>query len=195
MDHSEYCEKRGRSENANLFRPTFDRKRPQAGREPSIKYVLILLEGERLPTRELFRALGSLFKRSSDNPTLSICTLLRISSAMCNSRGSENTYINVLSFNRYEIRRASVTPPQLAGDTPVLDATQPGIPFGFGRLGEDSKFAFSCSLGCDASKSINLFRSRKRTSQQTFIASSAKGLEFTHHWGFITGSMISLDLL
>lgn len=32
-------------------------------------------------------------------------------------------------------------------------------------------------------------------SQYTLIASSAKGLHFTHHWGFKIGSMISPDLL
>jgi len=61
-------------------------------------------------------------------------------------------HIRSLSFDYDEIRRASVAPPQLPGDAPVLDAAQPRIPFGFGRLGEDFELAFSCSLGSDASK-------------------------------------------
>ena len=141
------CKLIGRNKSANLFWPTFDRKRPQARREPSIKYILILLEGKRFATRELFRALGSLFRCSSDNPVPTIRRLLQISSATGHRRGNENTYIRSLSFNNDKVSGAPVTPPQLPGDAPVLDATQPRIPFGFGRLREDFEFAFSCSLG------------------------------------------------
>lgn len=141
------CKSIGRCESAYLFWPTFDRKRPQTRREPSIKHIIILPEGERLSIRELFRALGSLFKGSSDNPVLTIRGLLQISSATGHRRGSENVHIIFLSFNHDEVSGASVAPPQLPGDAPVLDAAQPGIPFGFGRLGVDFELAFSCSLG------------------------------------------------
>lgn len=140
------CKWMGRNKIANLFWPTFDRKRPQARREPSIKYIFILLEGKRLPTRQLFPALRSLFMCSSDNPVLTIRRLFQISSATCHRRGSENTHIRSLSFNHDKVSGAPVTPPQLPGDAPVLDAAQPRIPFGFGRLRVDFEFAFSCSL-------------------------------------------------
>ena len=37
-----------------------------------------------------------------------------------------------------------MTPPELSGDTPILDTLQPTVPFIFRRLGVDSEFA---SLG------------------------------------------------
>lgn len=71
----------------------------------------------------------------------------KLKSAAGHRRRSENTHIRSLSFNHDEVSGASVTPPQLPGDAPVLNAAQPRIPFGFGRLGVDFEFAFSCSLG------------------------------------------------
>jgi hypothetical protein len=49
-----------------------------------------------------------------------------------------------LPFKAYKICGTAMSPPKLSRDAPVLDATQPGIPFGFGRFwvyGELSRFS------------------------------------------------------
>lgn len=56
------------------------------------------------------------------------------------------THVLILTLDVDEVRRTSVSPPELTRDTPILDTLEPAIPLGFGRLGRDLKFSGACPL-------------------------------------------------
>jgi hypothetical protein len=85
-----------------------------------------------------------------------------------------------------------MTPPELTRNTPVLDVLQPSIPVGFGLFWRDMKLASPGALQAKLAFSIV---HKLMVMETTLIASSASGLQFTHHWGLSTGSMTSPDLL
>lgn len=56
--------------------------------------------------------------------------------------------IDVLGFagDADEVRRATMAPPELARDAPVLDAVQPAVPVILRLLRIDFEFSKSCAL-------------------------------------------------
>ena len=71
-------EDRGRVEHVEVARlrgPAHDRPRPEAGREPGVEHILVLLERELGVARELLRVRGRLFERAADHPVLALVAL------------------------------------------------------------------------------------------------------------------------
>lgn len=83
-----------------------------------------------------------------------------------------------------------MTPPQLPRNAPILDILQPSVPLCLRGFRGDYQLSSSGSL-----KLRQILFCRSYAPRLTFNASSAKGLQFTHHCGLSTGSMTSPDLL
>ena len=62
------------------------------------------------------------------------------------SNTTDHTDVLILTLDIDEVRGATVTPPELTRDTPVLDALQPPVPLILGLLRLDEEFAGSCAL-------------------------------------------------
>ena len=100
------------------------------------------------------------------------------------------TYVLLLSLDANKVGWASVAPPQLSRYTPVLDILQPPVPLRLRSFWGDYQFPSSSPL-----RLCQILRCQGYTPRLTFSASSANGLQFTHHCGLSTGSIISPDLL
>jgi hypothetical protein len=69
-----------------------------------------------------------------------------------------------------------MTPPQLPGYTPILNIFEPSVPFGLGGFWSDDQFSRPGALEHPvSSRTLNVEKG------STLIASSARGLQFTHH--------------
>lgn len=105
----------------------------------------------------------------------------------------KSSYVLFFTLDPNEVSRTTVSPPELARNTPILDILKPTVPIRLRLFRCYVQFAGSCALHKRRTK-LYMFETRKER-LHTLIASSARGLQFTHHWGLSTGSMISPDLL
>mmetsp|Transcript_15329 Transcript_15329/g.28931 ORF Transcript_15329/g.28931 Transcript_15329/m.28931 type:complete len:357 (-) Transcript_15329:484-1554(-) len=98
--------------------PSEDREREEAGREPGVQHVLILLN------------LNLLAKR-----------FLRLGRRLCGRATGEPPVFGLLRLD-YLVRGNPVSPPQLPRDAPLLNVFQPVVPSLVVELGEDLQLAF-----------------------------------------------------
>lgn len=106
-----------------LAGPALDGERPETRREPGVQDIVILSDCKRLAVG-LFRSLlHGLFFGPADDPVLVISLVCR------------------LTVNRDQVGRASVSPPKLPGNTPILRIRQPPGPLVCRALGQDLEFA------------------------------------------------------
>jgi hypothetical protein len=121
----------------HLFGPTHDRKRPQSRREPGIQHIFILFQLKLGSCSEDRRSFCCLFDVPSNDPILTIVYLFQTVVTEAQRPGNPVTHILLLSFKAHKVSRATMSPPKLPRDTPVLYIFEPAIPFGLGMLGAD----------------------------------------------------------
>src|SRR5882762_152531 len=114
-----------------LFRPAHNGPWPKTRGEPGIKYILILLKGKLCSPCQLLGALHCFFQRSTYHPILTVGALQTQSkNQKTNTKQSvlALTYVLLFSFKANKVRRASMAPPELPRNTPVLDILEPTVP-------------------------------------------------------------------
>ncbi|KAH3665796.1 hypothetical protein OGAPHI_003984 [Ogataea philodendri] len=96
---------------------------PQSRGEPGVQNVFVLVQGELLSWESLLSLSLCLFLCSSRNPILAVVSVVG------------------LSFNVHKVDRTSVSPPELSGNTPVLDVLQPSEVLCLRALWSDGNFS------------------------------------------------------
>ncbi|KAI3493165.1 hypothetical protein L1887_42182 [Cichorium endivia] len=124
-------EQRGRVEVLDvvrLFGPAHDGEGPEAGAEPRVEHVLVLLERVALAAGELVGALLRLLERPADDPELVVAAVLR------------------LALDVDKVDGAAMAPPELTRDAPVLDVLHPSEELLLGDVGSDGHLAGADAL-------------------------------------------------
>lgn len=133
------------SEISSLLGPSHDREGPQSGGEPGVEDIFILLESEGASVSDDLGTFEGFVICATDNPVLVFVALLNSGQYLV-YRCDEDAHILVVAFNVDEVCRATMSPPELTRDTPILDTIEPPVPLVLGGFGLNEKFASAGSL-------------------------------------------------
>ena len=107
----------------------------------------------------------------------------------CSTRLVVIAYIRCVPLELLQIGRASMAPPELSRNAPILHVLHPSDPVIRRRFRSDLNFAVCCSL-----TGVQI-PSHGQESHATLSASSAIARQLIHHWGFMICSTTSPDRL
>lgn len=172
-----------------LFWPAHDREWPESRREPSIENVFILLQCEFGARSEGSCSLCSFFNITAHNPVLAIRVLKRQSKLPGCDNHEFPIHLVPSPQNGRSMRGIDVptkvdgkyTNPECLLTTDTIRSPSSLERYAIHQLAYaiDTRQKLGCTVD-------NI---------STLIASSARGLQSTHHWGFRMGSITSPDLL
>lgn len=195
--------------NTYLVRPTENREGKESRREPRVQDIRILLKYDFVLANVEFlgRLLFRLVLRTPAHPSIiirglnkKIIVLVFLTATKLSGISKQKNCLDSTAIDRNKVRGNTMTPPQLSRDAPIPDALHPVVPGFLELFGNDFQLATFHGLGCFCCHFVAL----DVPEMHTFIFYTwvifnlfqyLNGRKLSYHWGFISGSTMSLDLL